>query len=563
VVFNSVGFTGDPDSCLARGNFKKSGGTWTINEETYTEMTPVEGLVVVTGTEGPTSLRRGDLVVSFGQTPIKASNLREVIEGLAPASSFVASVQREGKPHLLTLRPKELESLSFGIYPEAVPQLARTELQVEAARLGALFEESYIDPFELMKSSAFGRATRALAQLPPGDRVSLLDFYRNLARFSASLHDGHAYIDLGNLQSYLVTDLILNRRRVFPFQPLGGALKLWVPENSLGLPKGSELVRVNGRPASAVLQGLADLCSGDTLAHQVSTFAEESFSDLYFLAFGEEPRFVLELLTETGPITRTVAAVPLFERENRCRSKAVPPASGLLGSKAMLLRLDSFSGGEEYSRMLEQAFARLTKERIPNLVIDLRRNGGGSTDALRQLLSHLIADDYRVYKMTRVKRSKAAELRGCEFASDEPYGARTLYHVTSRFPGGKAVYRGRIFVLVGPKTFSTAFDCAVVLRERRQAVLIGEAPGGRMLQSGNHFRVQVLHGPMTISVPYKDFLPDVKNLVDHSSARASSVLEPDHHVAVTSRSLRQGTDPCIEFVEQLLATESKSQEHRR
>ncbi len=563
VVFDHIAFSGDPDGSLATGFFQTSTIPWEIDENRLEIRSPIDGMALVMGTgTAPTSLARGDVLVSLDGREIMASNFNFTLEKLEGGRKLPARVLRDGKIVDLTVSADDCQSSDWNFLPCEVPPVPAATADAEFLRLRGVFSEAYVDPLDLMASMTFPEGILTSGKLPTDTGTSLLDFYKRLARFASTFHDGHIYIDTGKMRSLLDTEVLLKGGKLFPFQPIISGSRLFVPENSQGITEGSEIVSINGNPVSEILRQMAEYSTGDTFFQRLSEFGTEGFSDYFYLAFGEAPQFQIGLKAASRSLAVTLPAVPLLSRENRAKPHDSAPC-GEIASGLYLLRIDSFGGGKDFSTLIEEAFWKLENGKIPNLVIDLRNNGGGSTDALCELFSHLVDHDFRIYKMSRARRSRLAEATGVEFDDSAEYGKRTQYQVKSTFPGGTDVYKGRLFVLVGPRTFSTAFDCAAMLRELRGAILVGEAPGGVMIQSGSHFRIPVLDRGMFITVPYKDFLPNLNILKDYSSTSPTHVLEPDHRVLATSETIRRHVDPCLAFLRSFLAKEKKFRDLHR
>ena len=556
LIFNSVCFSGDPQVFIAKGNFKKTGKSWNIDENSLKEMDPIDEMVVVALPAKGSLLRKGDILKTLDGNVLKRSTFFYIVGRLNEKNVYEMSILRAGKTISLKIAPKEINDSKMAFFPMKIPQFLESKLVAEFARLKGIFQECYIDSFDRLVFNSFPVVFPKAPSTTGNSKVSLLDFYKSLARFASAFHDGHTYINTDQLRAFLQADVLLRAGRLFPFQPVIGGTKLFVPENSFHISKGSEILKINGRPTVDVLAKLAEYSSGDTLSHQCSEFAFKGFSDFYCLAFGEEAVFVLELKTGEKLVSVTIPAVGLFDREVLSHQSDRDPVSEI-ASGLLLLRIDSFSTGKEFSTLVDTAFKKLMDKEIANLAIDLRRNGGGSTEALCELFSHLVSSDYQIYKMCRVVRSKLGEKEGLVFEESTPYGKKTIYQITSRDSGGKDVFSGRVFVLIGPQTFSTAFDCAVMLKELRGAVLVGEAAGGRMVQSGSHLQVPVLSHGMTISVPYKDFLPNLKSLKDFASTPFELVVEADYEVSETEKSIQSGLDPCVEFLKDFLRREKQ------
>lgn len=551
LVFNSVSFYDSEKQYLAAGFFSKNNSPWTIEKSTFSEKVPIENMVVVNQVMEPGLFQPGDILQFCGKTPVKASNFLYLLDTLDPKGVFPFTILRSGKYMNIRIPMKAFSTIFFTYVPETIPSLSEEEWKTEARRIISMFTDSYIDPFDFMRSDEFKKACQNLAPPTASSSRNLLEFYLSLARFASAFNDGHVYINDELLKKFLISDLLRSNRFVFPFQPIIDGGKIFIPQNSLGLPIGGEIVQINDRKTEAILNNMALFTSGDTLAHKYSNFSRDSFPIFYYLSYGEESKFSLKILIDRKILEVELGAKSFYKGENMISSRDLPLIQEI-ASGVLLLRIDSFSFGNKMVKMINSAFENLGQKQIQNLVIDIRRNGGGNTNSLNILLAKLLDEPYRVYKMSRSKRSIYAEKDGVDFDLEHSYGQRYLHTVQKTFAGGKDVFDGRIFVLTSPTTFSTAFDCAAVLRERRQAILIGEAPGGKIIQSGSHFREQVLNGGMFISCPYQDFLPDMKCAKDYSSTPSDLVLEPDHKVTMTTETVKKNLDPCLEFIKDLL-----------
>jgi Peptidase family S41 len=145
-----------------------------------------------------------------------------------------------------------------------------------------------------------------------------------------------------------------------------------------------------------------------------------------------------------------------------------------------------------YGPLFEDINARGTQ----TLIIDMRGNGGGSTDAQRGLLSHLLGEPYAPVREIRVSTYDFSGIRDYfqtwETAALNPDPAwfspaedgdgylvtpdvwGTPYEVQ---PADNA-FTGDVIILTGPSNASGATQLIGAMRDQRDALLIGEATGG-------------------------------------------------------------------------------------
>ncbi len=146
-------------------------------------------------------------------------------------------------------------------------------------------------------------------------------------------------------------------------------------------------------------------------------------------------------------------------------------------------------------RFAEQVFREADSLGAERMVIDLRLNSGGNSIIFRPFLQQL----------------KSHRLNA----------------------------EGRLFVLIGRRTFSSALLNALELQKQTEAVLAGEPTGGKPNHFGEVRTFQLPHSRLTIhySTKYFTIVPG-----DPPS------LEPDRRIPITFKDFEAGADPVLEAV---------------
>jgi peptidase S41-like protein len=135
------------------------------------------------------------------------------------------------------------------------------------------------------------------------------------------------------------------------------------------------------------------------------------------------------------------------------------PEVRILDGNVGYVNIRSFSPGPAAERAARAAISLLIH--CDALVIDLRRNGGGSTPAMMYVASHLFAN--RVHLTSLYWRNTGDTIR----AWTQP-SADTALQLT----------RQRTFVIVSRQTFSAAEDFAYSLQASGRATVVGETTRG-------------------------------------------------------------------------------------
>jgi C-terminal processing protease CtpA/Prc len=191
---------------------------------------------------------------------------------------------------------------------------------------------------------------------------------------------------------------------------------------------------------------------------------------------------------------RDASALPLYRRD---RQKAYWFAA-LPESKAVYLKYNSCREMKDrpFAAFVKDVFAAVESVQAERLIVDLRNNGGGD--------SSLFEPFFRAF-------SNAARVNR----------------------------KGRLFVVLGRQTFSSAILNAIDLRKRTPAVFVGEPTGGKP----NHFgEVKTLKLPRTkleVSYSTKYF---------QQSYEDTPSLMPDVTIELSIDDYRARRDPVLEAI---------------
>jgi len=548
---------------LAQGNFTSESGGWEIEKLSLSEFTPADSyLFIIRKRVDDQNLRVGDVILEIDGKELLLSNHKAVLgefEKLEPQGEHEVLILRNGEKIRVSVVNKTIAELDFNVCCKNIPQIGSNLFVSEAKKLIAFYEEAYVDSFNYLETDRFQKACAEFTSAGNQDSISLIDVYKKLCRFAASFNDGHIYINNYNLFELLTSELLLKNRKIFPFQPIISNGKLFVPENNLGLTVGAEIVGIGNRKSAEILNEMALVQCGETFAHKLSGFAKEDFSYFFYFTFGEKQAFSLQLKSNGSLITKDVPAVEFWNSENTVRRNANNYLK-MLAKDTLYMKLDTFQEGDEFTKMLKELTQKVKEKSLKALILDIRENGGGNSILLEQLLFQISSTPFRVYNGGRVKKSQLAEIvGGARFEENMKYGERRAYKYSDIQQGDSSAFKGRIYLLIGPKTFSTAFDCASVLKEMKRATLIGEPCGGRMIQTGNHFSVSLFKHNITVTIPYKDFLPWGERFKDFGYSKPNEVIKPDYFAPETETSIATKSDPCLAVVEKLEKESAKKQ----
>lgn len=310
------------------------------------------------------------------------------------------------------------------------------------------------------------------ARIPKLDRIG---FLTELARFVASIGDSH-------------TSFMVMPEKAFPLKLYwfkeGICITDTTPEHAALL--NGRLEAVNGHPADEVARAFASIIPHDNDA-QVKDFvprflgSAEHLNGLGLIADPDKAAFTVR--TPAGEtVTAKMRSLALGDiRSVSWAAPAVGPSSlplyrrtagsayeqaYLADSRTLYFAYNSCRDlpGRPFAAFVQELWETVRKNPVDRLVIDLRNNGGGDSSILDPFIAELAA-------------SKGLNRRG------------------------------RLFVIVGRRTFSSAILNAIDLAKKTEAIFYGEPTGGKPNHYGEIEKLTLPHLKLDVSYSTKYFRP--------------------------------------------------------
>ena len=435
-------------------------------------------------------------------------------------------------------------------------------------------EQVHLDPYHNLSADEF---RRDLSRIEAGidQPMTRRGLFVELAPAVARLNDGHTNVKILVQE---INYLVQQGEKWFP-------LSITVAESGVlikadlavdpAIEAGSELAAINGIAAGEIVTNLTRYVSSESPSHRVE-IVETRLPFYLRLVYGFEDSFEVTIRSRGTDETTTRKIDGLTWRaikQTQTESPAKQPDGPFWfapdsGSKTGLLTVDQFIDQDRFSDFLEETFATVRSEGIEHLIIDLRANGGGSTDVSNELLRYLASEPVRNYAKFDLKVSRQIKE---QFRSEIPKPIRMLpvqylveqgRKVWSAEEGsivtieGKYLdplnssrrFDGRVYLLIGPQTFSTAADVAAVIKDFSLGTLIGEETGGMACSYGDTYLFRLPNSLLQVGISYKYF-------VRPSGKITRQGIRPDHQVTQTAADEASGIDPVLEFTRALIARE--------
>ncbi len=379
-------------------------------------------------------------------------------------------------------------------------------------------------------------------------------FSRLVARMVAKLGDGHT----GTRPFYgLYRDYKNQGGLLFPFRVEVAGQRVFVRAAPRDYPAivGAEISSVNGVPIRQIVTE-----STAYISAKRRVFAEQMlrlmFGFYLWYSFDILPPYRVEV--QTGPAQKVYELTGVPQKQlPSTKPRGQSFEYRILNPNTAYLYVRTFSDAMFYSfeRFLRNSFADVKKRRIKNVIIDIRENDGGNSQSGDLLFEYLSATPYRTFSRYEIKISKQLQAEKPYFKKFEAGKTVSGYgdvNKSLKVPAANPLrFKGTLYLLIGPFTFSAAADFAAMVKDFQVGILVGEQTGGLATSYGDTFYFKLPRSGLSLRVSYKYF-------VRPSGADDGKGVLPDHKVVSKIGQAAKGSDPVLKFAEEL-ATKKRPQ----
>ncbi|RVU34442.1 hypothetical protein EOE67_15470 [Rheinheimera riviphila] len=330
------------------------------------------------------------------------------------------------------------------------------------------------------------------------------EFWHQTAKLNPLFNDAHWSVNLPEADSDM-QQLIKKTGGLFPLEvhlrPDGELTVLALAGGGETPWRGATIESINGVLAPVLSRQLLTLRHGDTPLNRANLLGP-SFQLYYASVFGTPTEFTLQLKQNDQLITAVLPASKQAAVIGKTSNKFADNFSyRALNANTAYLELGTFYWPEEQEigSFTKEAFAKIQQSGATTLIIDVRENRGGNDSAwIDHLMPYLADQPFRVGSHSKKKviasRASVTEPAGLVIESE----FKTWYQPQLTNP---LRFQGKVVVLTGRRTYSSAVQFSNVMQDFSFATLAGEGSYVRSRSTGGVQFIALPHSKLDIIVP--------------------------------------------------------------
>jgi hypothetical protein len=315
----------------------------------------------------------------------------------------------------------------------------------------------------------------------------------------------------------------------------------------------ARLLQINGKPLEETLTPVLARVSGERQAFRMKSFLDQQ--EVCWALVRPVQGDKTTVTIRRGADEPQTVSVPLISLERYRRELPAGPGRNSGGfhefrhdGRTCYWQYNSFDASDSAKKAIDAVFKDIRDRGARNLIIDLRFNGGGNSEAAEYILSYITNEPYCVYSRVDAKLSKQF-LRMQRFGWLTPLVEGRVFHWRN---GGKLTkpadveyrFEGSVYAIIGAGTFSSASDFAHVLKDFRIGTLVGEETGGLRHCFGDCPSFRMPHSNLLFTVSTKRFYAPIPKPDDEKRGTVPDIETTDERLA----RFMETDDPELAFV---------------
>ena len=351
-----------------------------------------------------------------------------------------------------------------------------------------------------------GAVNNAQESLP--DSVSLIELYRIAAPIVSLIGDGHTSMEFP-YDDFFTDELkriplfvnILPDRSIICTSSLDSIIK-----------RGDAILSINGIDADSIIKNMMPFVSGERPHYRLSRI-NTSFQALFNMLYPSDNYEIKYQSKESDEILYvTFPSITMEEIEKRCPTTRNREKHEIYSytvdsiNNFAIMDFRNFYDVERMKNFADSMFRELSERNITNLIIDIRKNGGGNSRVGDVLLRYISPEPYVQMDKALIRISPlTSKLMGNQTTPMFRFWKADSTDFIKPLSLEEGHYNGNVYLLTSNQTFSSAGSFAWAFKECAMGKVIGEETGGMNVSYGDILAYSLPVSQLTTYIPFKRF----------------------------------------------------------
>ncbi|MFB9121599.1 S41 family peptidase [Bergeyella porcorum] len=412
--------------------------------------------------------------------------------------------------------------------------------------------EIHINPYYKFPKKDFDKEILELKRNLKEDK-DIFEFWKYIAPTVAKIEDGHTFLEIPYDEFYKINP------KVFPFAVVTSLKKPYIKiiEKQGEIPQNTEITSINGVSSQKIVSELVKYISGEDKQTKAEWIAYD-FGFLIHTVLGLKESCKITYKIKNTKFQKKIdfIAQDEFYRKNSTNYSKEPYTLEIIPKiSTAIIDFNSFSNPDKMKIFADSTFTEIKNKNIKNLIIDIRKNGGGNSSVGDVLLQYLARTDFRQYSdntlikisnqvLNKIKAEKEEILKNKNNYSlndslylnqidrvlNEPLGKVTIAHYaknTTKLEKHKNRFDGNLFLLTSRVTYSSASDFAQTIKAYHIGKIIGTETGGWVVCYGDSVENELPNSNLRLYVSSVKFVNEGAKPEDWNGVKPDQEVKPE------------------------------------
>lgn len=292
--------------------------------------------------------------------------------------------------------------------------------------------------------------------------------------------------------------------KILPFKFYIIKDKIYLLDSIDEMTKGSLILKINNQSVEEIIKNISK-----HISYETDTFKEwilnNEFFKYYYLLYDYKENYEIVYKDKKDNIIKKkiVNGISIEKYKKNFLKRRKKYDFEIYSSKIGIIKINTFADDQDYSIFLEKTFSRLKKEKIENLIIDVRNNNGGNS-TLAELLGRYISNKkIKMYSYIDTKVSEESKKNHLNWKKllDSENGELIREYSDETYPLNR--YKGNIYIIANGGTFSSASNFVAMIKDYNLGILVGEESGSLYSSYGDPYCYETIYTKTKIFISSK------------------------------------------------------------